>query len=83
MDIDELIPGKVDETDGSVTFAERASADSYGVVDEIAGRVDHVGGPGSGCAQGRHSKRPIARSNLAVSHVDGAQAFANPPTFVA
>ena len=44
MDIDELIPGKVDETDGSVTFAERASADSYGVVDEIAGRVIMSGG---------------------------------------
>ena len=44
MDIDELVPGKVDETDGSVTFAERASADSYGVVDEIASRVIMSGG---------------------------------------
>jgi hypothetical protein len=44
MDIDEVIPGKVDETDGSVTFADRASADNYGVVDEIAGRVIMSGG---------------------------------------
>ena len=43
MDIDEVIPGKIDET-GSVTFADRASADNYGVVDEIAGRVIMSGG---------------------------------------
>jgi hypothetical protein len=44
MDIDEVVPGTVDETDGSVDFADADSADSYGVVDEIAGRVILSGG---------------------------------------
>ena len=44
IDIDEVVPGKVDETDGRVTFTDRASAKSYGVVDEIAGRVIMSGG---------------------------------------
>lgn len=39
VDIDEVLPGTVDETDGSVSFAEEAGADSYGVIDEIAGRA--------------------------------------------
>jgi hypothetical protein len=43
-DIDEIVPGKVDEVDGSVSFADKASAGSYGVVDEIAGRVILSGG---------------------------------------
>ena len=44
VDIDEVIPGTVDETDGSVTFATSANAGNYGVVDEIAGRVIRTGG---------------------------------------
>lgn len=39
IDIDEVIPGTVDEADGRVTFAEGPSAKSYGIVDEIAGRA--------------------------------------------
>ncbi|MBV6488228.1 MAG: hypothetical protein H3C55_06885 [Pseudorhodoplanes sp.] len=39
VDMDNVVPGKVDEESGAVTFAERAGADSYGVVDEIAGRA--------------------------------------------
>ena len=39
VDIDEVIPGTVDEEDGRVTFAERASAQNYGIVDEIAARA--------------------------------------------
>jgi hypothetical protein len=39
FDIDEIIPGTVDETDGRVTFADGAGARTYGVVDEIAGRA--------------------------------------------
>jgi hypothetical protein len=39
VDIDEVVPGTVDENDGSVTFAKEASAQSYGIVDEIAGRA--------------------------------------------
>ncbi|MEH2495738.1 hypothetical protein V1294_002217 [Bradyrhizobium sp. AZCC 1678] len=44
VDIDEVVPGKVSEVDGSTTFADRPSAGSYGVVDEIARRVIHAGG---------------------------------------
>jgi Bacterial archaeo-eukaryotic release factor family 11 len=39
IDIDEVIPGIVDESDGRVTFANGPDARSYGVVDEIAGRA--------------------------------------------
>jgi len=38
VDIDEVVPGTVDEQ-GNVSFAETESAASYGVVDEIAGRA--------------------------------------------
>jgi hypothetical protein len=44
VDIDEVIPGLVDETTGAVTFAAVPSARTYGVVDEIAGRVIASGG---------------------------------------
>ncbi|MBX9590802.1 MAG: hypothetical protein K2X43_15945 [Hyphomonadaceae bacterium] len=39
IDIDEVVPGTVDATDGRVTFAEGPDAKSYGIVDEIAGRA--------------------------------------------
>lgn len=39
VDMDAVIPGTVDPEDGSVSFAEGASAASYGVADEIAGRA--------------------------------------------
>ncbi len=38
-DIDARVPGRVDEQDGRVSFAEAASAATYGVVDEIVGRA--------------------------------------------
>jgi len=44
VDIDEVIPGNVSEVDGSMTFADKPSAASYGVADEIARRVIHAGG---------------------------------------
>jgi hypothetical protein len=44
VDIDEVIPGEVDETDGSVRFAEPGEAGSYGIVDEIACRTLANGG---------------------------------------
>src|SRR6266851_4909800 len=44
VDIDEVIPGTVDETDGTITFAKTANARDYGVVDEIASRVIRSGG---------------------------------------
>ena len=39
VDIDEVVIGTVDETSGAVTFADRPGRNSYGVVDEIAGRA--------------------------------------------
>lgn len=39
VDIDEVIPGTVDEATGAVTFADEEGAASYGIVDEIAGRA--------------------------------------------
>ena len=39
VDMDEVVPGTVDEADGRVTFGDVGGADSYGVVDEIARRA--------------------------------------------
>ena len=39
VDIDETVPGFVDETDGTLTLDESGDAVNYGVVDEIARRV--------------------------------------------
>jgi hypothetical protein len=39
VDMDAVVPGTVAEEDGAVTFAETASATTYGVVDEIASRA--------------------------------------------
>ena len=44
VDIDEVIIGTVDEETGAVTFADQPGKDSYGVVDEIAGRALATGG---------------------------------------
>lgn len=44
VDIDEVLPGTVGETDGSISLAQEAGADSYGVIDEIAGRAIMAGG---------------------------------------
>ena len=44
VDIDSVVPGTLADTDGAVTFADAASAETYGVVDEIAGRVLAAGG---------------------------------------
>jgi hypothetical protein len=62
VDIDDVVPGSVDEESGRVTFAERDDAVAYGVVDEIARRVWLNGGrvlavrredvPGGGPAAG-------------------------------
>ncbi|MGY6535295.1 MAG: baeRF11 domain-containing protein [Pararhodobacter sp.] len=43
VDIDEVMPGTVDDN-GEVTFEDHESATSYGIVDEIAGRVLASGG---------------------------------------
>lgn len=39
VDIDEVVPGSIDETTGAVTFSASDDPSSYGVVDEIARRV--------------------------------------------
>ena len=44
VDMDQTVPGTVDEADGSVTLVEAAGADSYGVADEVARRVLASGG---------------------------------------
>jgi hypothetical protein len=43
VDIDHVIPGTVDESDGTVSLAATASAKSYDVIDEIAGRAIATG----------------------------------------
>jgi hypothetical protein len=44
VDIDEVMRGTVDETDGTVALATTPGAASYGVIDEIAGRAILAGG---------------------------------------
>lgn len=44
IDMDEVVPGRVDETTGEITFDDHESAETYGVIDEIAGRVLASGG---------------------------------------
>jgi hypothetical protein len=44
VDIDQKVPGFVDDESGAVTFAEEDDAVSYGVVDEIVRRVLLFGG---------------------------------------
>ena len=44
VDIDEVVPGFVDEDTGGVTFVDENDATSYGVIDEIARRVWLQGG---------------------------------------
>jgi hypothetical protein len=39
VDMDAVVPGTVDDEDGAVTLADHASADTYGVVDEIVSRA--------------------------------------------
>jgi hypothetical protein len=44
VDIDDVVPGTVDEETGAVAFADTDDAVAYGVVDEIARRVWLTGG---------------------------------------
>jgi hypothetical protein len=44
VDIDEVVPGSIDEESGAVTFDEADDSVNYGVVDEIARRVWLNGG---------------------------------------
>ena len=44
VDIDQTIPGSVDEGSGAVTFDPANDASNYGVLDEVARRVFLSGG---------------------------------------
>lgn len=44
VDMDVQVPGTVDDEDGTVVFAETASAETHGVLDQIATRVLMTGG---------------------------------------
>lgn len=44
VDIDVVVPGRVDETTGEITLAESSDGSNYGVIDEIAARVLASGG---------------------------------------
>ncbi len=44
IDIDQVLPGSMDDVDGKVSLASTASAGSYDVIDEIAGRAILTGG---------------------------------------
>ena len=44
IDIEQQVPGRVDEASGAVTFDDAEDAANYGVVDEIAGRALLSGG---------------------------------------
>lgn len=44
VDIDQVVPGTVDEQTGAVSFASASTAGGYGVVDEIARRTWLAGG---------------------------------------
>ena len=69
VDIDEVVPGSVDETSGAVTFSAADDAVNYGVVDEIARRVWLNGGrvlavrrddiPGNGSASRSSALRAL------------------------
>ncbi len=51
VDMDRVMNGRIDETDGRIDEAETAGADSYGVYDEIARRVLLSGGEVLGVRQ--------------------------------
>jgi len=44
VDIDQPVPGSIDEETGAVEFSDADDAVDYGVVDEIARRVWRTGG---------------------------------------
>lgn len=44
VDIDDVVPGRIADEDGAVSFADAPGPKSYGIVDEIAGRVLLAGG---------------------------------------
>jgi hypothetical protein len=49
VDLDEVIPGSIDEATGALTLSATDDAASYGVVNEIARRVWLSEGRRAGC----------------------------------
>jgi hypothetical protein len=67
VDIDDVVAGTVNEVDGRITFAEKVSAQTYGIVDEIAGRGVALGRERTRRAQGGYPGLRFARRDPAVS----------------
>lgn len=63
VDIDSVIDGTLDETTGAITVAKGASADTYDIVDEVAGLVLRFGGRAIGL---RQADLPVATSPVAA-----------------
>ena len=71
VDMDEVVPGTVDETDGRVTFHATGGADSYDVVDEIACRALLTGARVRERAPARHPRAGLARGDPAPPGLTG------------
>jgi hypothetical protein len=67
--IDDVVAGTVNEVDGRITFAEKVSAQTYGIVDEIAGRGVALGRERTRRAQGGYPGLRFARRDPAVSRL--------------
>lgn len=63
VDIDSVIDGTLDETSGAIEVAKGASADTYDIVDEIAGLTLKYGGRAIGL---RKADLPVATSPVAA-----------------
>lgn len=63
VDIDVVIDGTLDETTGAIAVAKGASADTYDIVDEVAGLVLRFGGRAIGL---RQADLPVATSPVAA-----------------
>lgn len=63
VEIDSVIDGTLDEATGAITVARGASADTYDIIDEIAGLVLRAGGRTIGV---RKADLPVATSPVAA-----------------
>ncbi|WP_119270549.1 baeRF11 domain-containing protein [Taklimakanibacter deserti] len=63
VDIDAVVDGTLDEATGAIAIAKEAGADSYDIVDEIAGLTLRYGGRAIGL---RKADLPVATSPLAA-----------------
>ncbi len=63
VEIDSVVDGTIDEATGAITVAKGASADTYDIIDEIAGLTLRAGGRVLGL---RQADLPVATSPLAA-----------------